>query len=612
MVERKPETHKNKIADCLKGQIFLADGAMGTYYQQIMGDCRHFPEIANISDPVTIQKIHEEYLDSGAKLIRTNTFSANTIALNIKEEKLIEVIKEGYEIASRATMGREVFVAADIGPIPARARADHFIFPQEVLDEYKLIVDTFLAAGAEIFLFETFSSLEPLIEISHYIKEQNPSVFVIAQFALTVDGFTRQEISAGRIISELKEKGKIDVYGFNCGVGPRHLYNILKGFDFSNDLVSVLPNAGYPEIINERTVYNQNPSYFAETMMGIKDLGVKIIGGCCGTTPEHIREISRRLDGPPRSPKFRDENPRKSVFSIPAVPNTYRRKLTGDSFVTAVELDPPFNISLDRLMEAAAAYKENGVDLITVSDSPRAITRADSVTIAAKIKREIGVETMPHICCRDKNLVALKSILLAAHIEGIRNILAVTGDPVPGEAGVEVKSVFNVNSFNLIKLITEMNKEVFAADPFLVGGALNLNVYNKGKEMLRMAKKAELGAGFFLTQSIFSDESIEFLTQRGKDSGVKILAGIMPIVTYRNAVFLNNELPGVKIPEEQINRFSPEMTREEAEEVGVALAVEIALKLKPFVDGFYLMTPFNRYEMIIKILRKIRDKTQEP
>lgn len=608
MGKEAPQIPKHRMVEYLEKHILVADGAMGTYYQQITGKNRCFSETANLSDPGTIRKIHEEYIESGAKLIRTNTFSVNTAALNIEESRLTELIKRGYEIAVRAAAGREVFIAADIGPIPARPGTEHTAFPQEAMDEYKLIVDTFLACGAEIFLFETFSSAEPLIELSRYIKEKKPSALVITQFALTVNSYTRRGISAARVIKELKDKGEIDVYGFNCGVGPRHLYNILKRFDFSTDLVSVMPNAGYPEIINERTVYNQNPAYFSETMMEIKGLGVKIIGGCCGTTPRHIKEIAGRLQGPQRSPAPREPNAGKREVRMPAVPNTFRRKLEEDSFVTVVELDPPFNTSLRRIMEGAAAYKENGVDLITVSDSPRAVSRADAVTIAAKIKRETGMETMPHLCCRDKNLVALKSTLLAAHIEGIRNILAITGDPVPGAARAEIRSVFNVNSFNLIKLITEMNKEVFAADPFFTGGALNLNVSNKEKEMARMVKKAQLGAEFFLTQSIFTDESIDFLARREKDPRIKILGGIMPIVTYKNAVFLNNELPGVTIPEEQINHFSPEMTREEAEEVGVALAVEIAVKLRPFVDGFYFMTPFNRCEMIIKILRQIREK----
>ncbi|HHU52245.1 MAG TPA: bifunctional homocysteine S-methyltransferase/methylenetetrahydrofolate reductase [Firmicutes bacterium] len=599
---------KHRILEYLEKHILVADGAMGTYYQQITGENRCFSEMANLSDPGIIRKIHEEYIESGAKLIRTNTFSVNTVTLNIEESQVSELIKRGYELADYAAAGREVFVAADLGPIPARPGTEHTAFLQEVMDEYKLMIDTFLTCGAEIFLFETFSSAEPLIELSRYIKENKPSALIITQFALDVNGYTRQGISAARVIKELKDQGEIDVYGFNCGVGPRHLYNILKGFDFSTDLVSVMPNAGYPEVINERTIYNQNPAYFGETMMEIKDLGVKIIGGCCGTTPRHIKEIARKLVGPQRRPVMREPNTGKKEVGMPTVVNTFRRKLGEGRFVIVVELDPPFNTSLQRIMEGAAAYKENGVDLITIADSPRAVSRADAVTVAAKIRREVGMETMPHLCCRDKNLVALKSTLLAAHIEGIRNILAITGDPVPSAARAEVRSVFNVNSFDLIKLITEMNKEVFAADPFFTGGALNLNVANKEKEMARMVKKAQLGAEFFLTQSIFTEESIEFLARQEKDPRVKILGGIMPIVTYQNAVFLNNELPGVTIPEEQINRFSPEMAREEAEETGVALAVEIAMKLRPFVDGFYFVTPFNRYEMIIKILRQIREK----
>jgi homocysteine S-methyltransferase len=230
--------------------------------------------------------------------------------------------------------------------------------------------------------------------------------------------------------------------------------------------------------------------------------------------------------------------------------------------------------------------------------------RVDSISIAAKIKREVGIDTMPHICCRDKNINAIRSGLLAAHIEGIRNILAVTGDPVSTEERGSIKGVFNLNSFKLVNLISQMNDEVFNKDIMRIGGALNLNVKNKQMEVDRMCKKVENGATLFLTQPIYDDETIEFLKEMKREN-VKILGGILPIVNYRNAQFLNNELPGVHIPEKYINRFHKEMSKEEAEKVGIEMAVEITNKIKPYVDGIYFMTPFNRVNMIIEIIEKI-------
>ncbi|NOW16386.1 5,10-methylenetetrahydrofolate reductase [Clostridium acetobutylicum] len=257
-------------------------------------------------------------------------------------------------------------------------------------------------------------------------------------------------------------------------------------------------------------------------------------------------------------------------------------------------------------MYAAKVCKQNNIDLVTIADSPMSKVRVDSVMIASKIKRELGIEVMPHICCRDKNVNAIRSSLLAAHIEGIRNILAITGDPVTGIDKVNTKSVFNLNSYKLMNLISEMNKETFKEDKISIGGALNLNVLNKEVEVTRMLKKVENGGTFFLTQPIFKEETIEFLAKLKKDRNIKIIGGVLPIVSYRNIQFINNELFGVDIPKEYIERFSVDMTRQEAEEVGVNLARELIAKIRNYVDGIYIVTPFNRIGMVMKILENVR------
>jgi 5,10-methylenetetrahydrofolate reductase len=236
---------------------------------------------------------------------------------------------------------------------------------------------------------------------------------------------------------------------------------------------------------------------------------------------------------------------------------------------------------------------------------PLAKARIDSVAVSAKIKREIGIETLPHLCCRDKNLNAIKATVLAAHIEGIRNILAVTGDPLSQESKNEIKSVFNLNAIELIGYLAELNAGIFGPDGFTLGEALNLNARHKEGELQRMAKKIERGATFFLTQPIFDDAVIEFLPKVEKNSGVKILAGILPLANYNNALFLKNEVPGMTLPKGLIRRFSGKMDREEAEQVGIELAAELARKIRPYVDGFYFITPFNRATMVVKILERL-------
>lgn len=591
------------IFEYLKNNILITDGAMGTYYSHLTKDSSSFCELANVNDPEIIKKIHLEYINSGAKLIRTNTFSANSITLDISRELAKDIIKQGYEIAKDAADGKDVFIGASIGPI-YEASLEHDY--NAILDEYKFVVDTFLSCGANIFVFETFSSLDYLVEISKYIKEKNSSAFILTQFAITPDGFTRKGISLKRIVDTASELSSIDAYGFNCGSGPAHLYKSLLAVDFSDNFISVLPNSGYSEVINERTFYVNNPSYFAEKMMDIKNLGAKILGGCCGTTPDHIKQLIAKLNLSSSQNKLSIKSAPVEVPTVKKETNNFEEKLLNNEFVLAVELDPPFDTSIDKIIHGAKVCKENNIDLVTIADSPMSKVRVDSIMIASKIKREVGIDTMPHLCCRDKNQNAIRSGLLAAHIEGIRNVLAVTGDPISEENKLIAKSVFNLNSFKLINLISEMNNNVFENDTINIGGALNLNVRNKDMEVSRMVRKVENGATFFLTQPIYDDAVIEYLSKLKRDKNVKILGGIMPLVSYRNAQFLNNEVPGIVIPDVYINKFHPEMAKEEAEEIGIEISVDLCKKIKDYVDGFYFITPFNRIEMIVKILNKLK------
>jgi len=589
------------ILDYIKNNILITDGAMGTYFSMLTGDDVHSCEFANLQKPEVIRDIHDSYIEAGAKLIRTNTFSANSVNLGISRRKVKRLLQTGYNIAKEAAADKGVFVAASIGPISSSELDKNDI---DILDEYKFIADSLLEAGADIFLFETFSNTDYLIEISEYIKKKNSDAFVMAHFAIMPDGYSREGISIKTIAKDIKEIKSIDIYGFNCGSGPTHLNKLIKTLSISGEVISALPNAGYPEVINERTVFVNNPVYFADKMAGIRDLGVKILGGCCGTTPEHIKELTKKLSESIKEDIIASESDQSQKKPAVKERNAFQDKLHRSEFVFAVELDPPFDTDLSKIMHGAKLCKEHGIDLITIADSPMSKVRVDSITIAAKIKREIGIDAMPHICCRDKNIIALRSGLLASHVEGIRNVLAVTGDPVIAEERASIQSVFNLNSFKLMDLISQMNAEFFAEDSISIGGALNLNVMNKQSEMERMLKKTENGATFFLTQPIYENETIEFLKNMKKEN-IKILGGILPIVSYKNVQFLNNELPGVHVPEDYIKRFSKKMSREEAEEVGVEIAVEVANKIKPYVDGIYFMTPFNRVPMIIKIIEKM-------
>lgn len=592
------------IRKYLEENILVTDGAMGTYYGEVTGNNGSSCEFANVENPDVVKKIHEEYISAGAKLIRTNTFYANPITTDIEREMLEALIKAGYRIAVEAAKDKDVFIGCSIGPLHEAVSKDEDL---DVLDEYKFIADTFLSEGADIFVFETFGTLDYLKEISGYIKSKKEDAFILVQFAIAMDGHTRKGISVNKILAGLKQIDTIDAYGFNCGAGPTHIYKMLKELDIFDGIVSVLPNAGYPEVINDRMVYVNNPGYYSDIMVKIAKLGARIIGGCCGTTPEHIRNIVKKLnDEKSETLKVPEAKSAKKKEGEKAE-NGFLKKLMNDEFVLAVELDPPFDTDIASIMKNAKICKEIGIDVVTVADSPRAIARVDSLMMSSKIKRETGIDVMPHVCCRDKNLNALKSGLLAAHVDGIRNILVVTGDPVLGIDKVSTKGVFNLNSYELISLIDDMNSELFKDDPMLIGGALNLNVLNKEAQINRMVKKHSKGADVFLTQPIFEDEVIDYLPDIDRNSG-KILAGIMPIVSYKNALFLNNEVPGITVPEDKIEMFKSANGKEESIEIGISIAVETIDKIRDRVDGIYFITPFNRIDIIKEIMDRVKLK----
>lgn len=592
------------IKEYIKNNVLISDGAMGTYYSELTGNDVSYCEFGNLNDKETIKKIHSEYIDAGAKLIRTNTFSANIFDLGVSKERLKDIIKSGINIAKEAAKNREVFIGGSIGPIKQDNLEDS---NNEILDEYKFIIDCFLEEDMNIFIFETFSNCNHLKEIGEYIKSKNSNSFILTQFAVKPDGFTRDGLSVSKLVNAVKGIKEIDAYGFNCGSGPMYISEIIKSINIGNDIVSALPNAGYPEIIHERTVYPNNPVYFAKKIKEIKAAGATIIGGCCGTNPKFIKEISSLIHETSKDVNNIVRKEEKINDNENKIENTFKTKLENNEFVVAIELSAPINTDISKLIAGAKICRENNVDLVTVPDSPMSKVRADSSIIAARIKREIGIEAMPHLCCRDKNTNAIRSTLIGSHIESIRNVLAITGDPISDASKVETKSVFNLNSFRLMELIEEMNGELFVQDNIFIGGALNLNVLNKEVEFNRMIKKIDKGAKFFLTQPIYDDAAIEFLKKVKERTNVKILAGLLPVVSYRNAMFLNNELPGVTIPDKYVNMFTEDMSKDEAQEIGIMIAVELGKKVKDICDGLYFITPFNRVEMLMEIIKRIKE-----
>ena len=589
-----------QLKDYLKQGRLVADGAMGTYFEAKYPEEKGMAEACNLSCPDKIKAIHLEYIKSGARLIRTNTFAANTMFFDTVDT-VTQVVKAGWQIAEDAVKeaGQEVFIAADIGPV----YDPQFLGKEQVLKEYFAVCDTFLACGAQIFVLETQAEFVYVKEVAAYLKHKK-DVFVCAFFSVDKNGYTRNGVSMDKLIRQAVEAQELDAYGFNCGVGAAHLKRLLEGASFPGKKpLAALPNAGYPVELRGKTIYQENKGYFVEMMCGIAALGVDILGGCCGTAPEYICDLKKALTDLPAFPKKTEalEQAAGTASLAPVrMPGGQNKKQI------LVELDPPFGIDISKVLHGAAQLKEAGADMLTLADSPMARVRMDAAKLAAYVQRKVGIPVMPHICCRDKNVIAMRSGILGDYMNGLRNFLVVTGDPVGRDDRGVVTPVFDFNSIRFMGYLAEMNADVFAEEPVRYGGALNYHGANADAIVRRMKQKMENGCAVFLTQPVYSEEDMKRVAYLKEQSGATVLCGILPLVSYKNAVFLANEMPGIRIPEEIIARYAPDMGRQEAERVGISLAVELAERMRDTADGYYFMTPFNRAEMMAEIVRRVR------
>lgn len=580
----------------VKENPLIFDGAMGTYYPGISENPQHKCELANIYDRNTILKIHREYINAGCKAIKTNTFGANKVSLESDFNRVKEVIVEGYKIAKEAAKDRDVLVFADIGPIP-------FLEKSDLYEGYREIAELFLELGAKYFIFETFSSDEYLREISEYIKEKNPEAYILTQFAVSPEGYTREGKSGKKLIENVSNIQTIDACGFNCFSGPYHLLKYIETFNIGNKVISVMPNSGYPTVIDNRTFFDNTKEYFAQTMLTIAKQGVSIIGGCCGTTPEFIRETVIKLEGLSKWEIVSSKETKKVNVEKSHIKNTLLEKIDNGKKIIAVELDPPINTEISFFLNSARILKERGVDAITIADCPIASARVDSSLLACKLKRELDITTIPHMTCRDRNINASKALLLGLNIEGINNVLVVTGDPIPSARRDEVKAMFSFNSAIFANYITTLNNTTFST-PFNICGALNINAVNFNSELVKAKNKIENGMNMFLTQPVLTEEALKNLKIARKELSARILGGIIPIVSYRNACFMNNEISGINVSEEIIKRYK-DISKEEAAKLAVKISTDIAEKIYPYVDGYYLITPFQRIDIISQIIDNV-------
>ena len=588
------------IRELLQARPLLFDGAMGTYYKAAPGvEC----EQANLTDPAGVLAVHREYLAAGADAVKTNTFSLPRLAA-AHTPGWEQLAQAGWQLAVQAAEETGAAVFADLGPAP-----DTEAVPAGQV--YTAVAKQFAALGARNFLFETLSSDAGLLDAVGAIKAEVPDAFVLVSFAVLPDGYTREGMYCKDLARRMQESGIVDAVGLNCVSAPGAMRTLAKQLGGTLPL-SVMPNAGYPVVTRTQVKYQGRPEYFARELGRLAAEGtVQILGGCCGTTPAHIAALRAELDSLPVVEKTAPAE-EFSTAKRQTVENedAFLRKLNAGEKVIAIELDSPRNADLTGYLEGAKKLQAAGADLLTIADCPIAQARMDSSLVACRVHRELGLCTLPHMTCRDRNLNATKALLLGLYAEGVREVLAITGDPIPTAERDEVKNVYQFNSRKLAQYIVSLAGEGREMPgPMTVFGALNLNARNFDVELRRAKEKLENGMSGFLTQPVLSAQAVENLKKSRETLGAdaKILAGIMPVVSQRNAIFMENEINGIHVEDWIIEKFAG-LDRAQGEELGLAISLEMAKAALPYADGFYLMTPFNRVALMERLIGRLKQE----
>ncbi len=636
------------LLEQLQQRPLLCDGAMGTLLYARGIPYEQCFDALNITQPELIQSIHREYISAGAQIIETNTFGANRARLEAYhlEERVREINFRAVKLAceAREITGQPVFVAGAVGPSgrPLQAPDEHRL--SELRAIFREQIEALLEGGADLLILETFSSLAELRQAVLAAKEAG-GVPIVAQMSFYEDGHTLSGQSATRVAAVLDDLG-VDVMGSNCSVGPAATLDVLQEMitaiqqhsdnPSASHLFSAQPNAGLPARISNRFFYMATPDYFADYALRFARAGVRLIGGCCGTTPRHTAAMRKALDeqyGAATSfitdagkeseqPKGGEKANGKVtiaglieeeiILPLEGTKTRLQEKLAAGEFVVSVELDPPKGLNPAKILEGAALLQKAGVDCINIADSPMARVRMGCIGLARLIQDHLKVETIIHFTTRDRNLMALQSELLGAHAMGIRNILALTGDPLRLGDYPNTTGVWDVDSIGLIQVIRGMNEGHDAADSsiggkasFHIGAALNLNMTDAEteQEIEKYRRKIEAGAQFIMTQPIYElAPLLRFLERAGKPP-IPLLLGCIPLHSSRHAEYLHNEVPGITIPDDVRARMRA--AGEHGHEEGLKLAQELLVAARTLVQGVYLMPSYGRYDVVSKLTRML-------
>ncbi len=609
---------KKNYLERVKENIVLFDGAMGTMlYEKGIPLSSCFEEVS-VSNPDLVKGIHEKYIEAGAHVIETNSFGANPVKLKTYqlEDRCAEINRASVGIA-REVAGDDVYVAASVGPLGERLSPFGKLDIRTAQKAFEEQISALMEEGPDLVILETFRDIDELIMAAKTAEKLNPNIPVHAQFSigpLNLEEYQRESPGA---VKRLNLEDSIDVIGVNCGVGPDHILEILMAIKpHVSKPLAIMPNAGLPREIDNRNMYLASPAYFGNYALKFYEAGASIIGGCCGTTPEHIKKAAQMVLSIDTG--FRKgviENSGIKADAKEAVPLGERsalgKALSEGRWISTVELVPPIGFDLSAIKSKSAELKKSGILGINLPDGPRASSRISVTVTALEIERQTSIETIPHICCRDKNLIGLQSELLGAQAAGLRNLLLITGDPPKAGNYPDVTGVFDVDAVGLISLAKRLNygidlggNELPSPTSFVIGAGANPVSTGIEREIERAYQKAEAGADFFITQPVFDPEQLVSFLEKIKDTNLPVIAGIWPLASYRNALFLKNEVPGVIIPDEIMSRMEKADSKEAARREGILIAREILDTVKSSVAGVQISPPFGRIQSAVDVVRE--------
>ncbi len=603
----------NKLLD---EKPLLFDGAMGTeLYKKGVFINKSYDEL-NLSNPALVKQVHEEYKRAGADVLETNTFGANRAKLSRfqLQDKVYEINYAGAKLA-RDVAGNELLVAGSVGPLGVQMEPLGPLAFEEAREMFKEQIEALLDGGVDLIILETFIYPEELKQAINAARELGDFP-VIAQMTIDEDTTSLTGAKPEIMIADI-EAAEPDVIGVNCTVGPKTMLNWLeKARHFTKLPVSVMPNAGKPKNIDGRNIYLTSPEYIGEYSKHYVQAGANIIGGCCGTSPEHIKRMRNTLNSlKPQSRKFDlkiEEIKVKPEVEPVESRNKSRlaRRMHEGQFVKFVELLPPHTVSVAKEIEKAREMFYNGIDVINIPDGPRASARMSALSLAVQIQRGVGIETVLHFVCRDRNVIGMQSDLLGAYALGVKNILAITGDPPKLGNYPDATGVFDVDSIGLVNILRRLNMGYdIAGNPygdrtgFFIGVGANPGALNLEEELKRLDWKIDAGAEFIVTQPVFSLDVFESFIKRVEHYKIPVIAGLWPLTSLRNAEFMNNEIPGCDVPGYVMKRLANVKDSKEASlEEGIKIARETLEQIMSIIQGVQISAPFGRIQSVIDVL----------